>query len=298
MLKPIVIALMVATLTLSQTLGAVASTLSISNWQASGSQMWRITFPGDTSGLADSQQANSGASELYYPHSGNYATINYEYELSPNRKLTIEAGILGTLTPATGSDSDWDYSKSQDLWYYGVFQTNGSSTFINIDVKQATSPNTEFFYGYGYSNSQYSMTNGYYSIMNYVETTTSLPNLNSTYSMVYHGPHVGFSGTKQLAPKLALVGSISYSPLALAQGQGWWNLRNLDFEHLGSGQMLDGKIGLRYLVAGRHDNALTLGYRYQQHRLYTGSEDTSSAITWTDATKIQQGWYMGGDFKF
>ncbi|HWR41549.1 hypothetical protein [Sporomusa sp.] len=298
MLKPISVALMVATLMLSQPLGAAASALSISNWQASGSQMWRITFPGYATGLPDSQKANSGTSELHYPQSGNYATINYEEQLSPKHKLSVEAGVLGTITPATGSDSDWDYSKSQDLWYYGVFQTKGSSTFINIDVRLPSSPNTEFFYGYGYSNSHYLMTDGYYSIMDYAGTTTSLPNLNSAYSIVYQGLHAGFTGTKQLAPKLALVGSIRYSPLMLVQGHGWWNLRNLDFEHLGSGQMLDGKIGLRYSVAGHRDNALTLGYRYQQYSLYTGSENTSSSITWTNATKVQQGWYMGGDFTF
>lgn len=298
MLKTIVSALLAVTLALSQISPAAASTLSVSNWQASGSQMWRIAFPGVNSGLTNSQQDNSGASELYYPHSGNYATVNYEQALSSKRKLTVEAGVLGTLAQATGTDSDWDYSQSQDLSYYGVFQTNGSSTFITIDITQTAGPDTAFFYGYGYSNSQYSMTNGYYSIMNYAETNTALPALNSSYSMVYHGPHVGFSATKQLAPKLSLIGSVSYAPLVLAQGQGWWNLRDLNFEHLGSGQMLDGKIGLRYIVSGHNDNILTLGYRYQQHRLYTGSENTSSAITWTDATKIQQGWYMGGAFKF
>lgn len=285
MFKSLGLTLMLATLILLEPITAEASTLSINNWQANGSQMWRIAF-------------DNGASELYYPQSGNYATINFEKPLSPVHKVSLETGLLGSIAPATGSDSDWDYSRSQDLWYYGAFQTGGNSTFVNIDFKHTVNDNTDFFYGYGYSNSHYIMTQGHYSIMDYNPVDTYLPTLNSTYSLVYHGPHVGLISTKQLAPTLALVGSVSYSPLTLVQGHGWWNLRDLAFEHLGTGQMLDGKIGLRYNVAGRQDNALTVGYRYQYYSLFTGSESTSSEISWTKAVKVQHGWYMGGDFKF
>lgn len=290
------LSLLMATLMLFQP--ASAATLKISNWQASGSQMWRINFPGYSSQMSDIEKATLGASELYYPQSGTYATINYETNLSPTHKLSLEVGTQGTLTPGTGTDSDWDYSRSKELWHYGVFQTDGNSTFINLDVKHPIAKDTELFYGYGYSNSQYVMSQGYYSTINYAAVSVPLSNLHSTYSLVYHGPHVGLVGTKQLAPKLALVGSLSYSPLSVVRGHGKWNLRDLDFEHFGTGQMLDGKIGLRYNVDGRRDNSLSLGYRYQHYGLYTGSENTSSQITWTKATKIQLGWYMGGDFRF
>ena len=283
MFKFISLALVSTTLIFSQP--AAAATLSLSNWQASGSQMWHITFP-------------NGASELYYPQSGNYATINYEQPLSPTHKINLEVGILGAFTSGTGTDSDWDYSRSENLWHYGVFETGGNSTLVNLDFTHTIGNNTEFFYGYGYSNSQHAMTQGNYSIMDYNNVNVSLPNLHSTYSLVYHGPHVGLAKTKQLAPKLALVGSLSYAPLTLVQGHGWWNLRDLDFRHCGTGQMLDGEIGLRYNIASHRDNSLTLGYRYQQYNLYTGSENTSNQITWTKATNVQQGWYMGGDFKF
>ncbi|WP_371368649.1 hypothetical protein SRRS_21440 [Sporomusa rhizae] len=285
------------TLMLTQPIGAAASTFSISNWQTSGSQQWHITFPGNSSGPSI-QNANSGASELYYPHSGNYATVNYEESLSPVHKVQLEVGILGSLQQGTGNDSDWDYSHSPDLWYYGMFRTSGSSTLLNLNFKHAINPGTELFYGYGYSNSLYTMKQGYYSVMNYNAVSTSLPNLDSTYSIVYHGPHIGVTETKQLTPKLALVGSIAYAPLTVVEGHGWWNLRELDFKHTGTGQMLDGKIGLKYLVAGRQDNSLTVGYRYQRNSLYTGTENTSSDITWTKATQEQYGWYMGGEFKF
>lgn len=113
---------------------------------------------------------------------------------------------------------------------------------------------------------------------------------------MYHGPHVGLASSRQLTPNLALVGSFTYSPLSLVQGHGWWNLRNLDFQHLGTGRMLDGNVGLQYQVVGRRDQVLTAGYRYQHYALYTGSENTSDQITWTKADKVQQGWYMGGEF--
>lgn len=277
---------------------ASASVLTISNWQATGSQLWRINFPGDNPSMSASEKANLGASELNYPQSGTYVTANYDIPLSPSHSVSLEVGTLGEISSATGTDSDWDYSRSQKLWYYGTFQTGGTSTFVNLDIKHKLANDTEFFYGYGYSNSHYLMTEGYYSVLDYDTVTLPLPTLHSTYSLAYHGPHIGLTGTKQLAPKLALVGSFSYSPLALVQGHGIWNLRSLDFRHLGTGQMLDGKIGLHYAIAGRRDNSLTLGYRYQYYGLYTGSENTSNQITWTEATKIQHGWYMGGDFSF
>jgi hypothetical protein len=289
--------LILATLLLIKPLAAGAAILTISNWEASGSQMWRITFPGYANGPSGVPQTASGASELVYPQSGLYTTIDYEEQISPTQKINLEAGILGSMTPSTGSDSDWDYSQSKNFWYYGTFETRGSSTFLNVDIKHMLKNNTEFFYGYGYSNSQYNMTNGFYSVIDYNSVASSLPTLNSTYSLVYHGPHVGLAATKQLAPNLQLVGSVSYAPLTLVQGHGWWNLRSLDFEHLGAGQMLDGKIGLRYLIAGRQNNYLTVGYRYQHYNLYTGSENSSPDITWTKASKLQQGWYMGGNFE-
>lgn len=293
----LVFALMLTTLILSQP--AAAATLSLNNWQASGSQIWRITFPGYGGLSTIDGKTASGTSELYYPQSGNYATINYEKPLSPTHKINLEVGILGTFTSGTGTDSDWDYSQSEKLWHYGVFETGGNSTIINLDFKHTIGNNTDFFYGYGYSNSHYVMTQGHYSILDYDDNANiSLPNLNSTYSLVYHGPHMGLATTKQLAPKLTLVGSLSYSPLTLVQGRGWWNLRDLNFRHLGTGQMIDGKIGLRYNVTNHRDNSLTLGYRYQQYNLFTGSENTSEQITWAKATKVQQGWYMGGDFSF
>lgn len=298
MQKFIGVALLVSLLTVGAPFGAAAATLSVNNWQASGSQMWRITFPSSTGGLSTFTKTDTGASELYYPQSGTYAIVSYEEPLSPVHKVSVELGALQTMTPGTGSDSDWDYSRSQDLLHYGVFSTDGNSTLLNVDIKHAINSESEFFYGYGYSNSKYTMTQGYYSVMNGKDVNTSLPDLNSTYSLAYHGPHAGVAGSKQLAPKLALVGSLSYSPLTIVQGHGWWNLRSLDFQHLGTGQMLDGKIGLRYSVAGRRDNALTVGYRYQHYSLFTGTENTSDQITWSKAVKVQQGWYMGGDFSF
>jgi len=277
---------------------ASASTLALSNWHANGSQMWRINFPGYNNAMPANQKTDLGVSELTYPQSGTYASVTYDIPLSSSHKISLDAGTLGAFSSATGTDSDWDYSRSKELWHYGTFQTDGTSTFINLDFKHMLANNTEFFYGYGYSNSQYVMTQGYYSVLDYAAVDLPLPTLHSTYSIAYHGPHVGLTGTKQLAPKLALVGSFSYSPLVLVQGHGIWNLRNLDFRHFGTGQMLDGKIALHYAIAGRRDNALILGYRYQYYSLYTGSENTSNQITWTKATKLQHGWYMGGEFSF
>lgn len=297
MLNSLGIVLLATMLMFIQPLEAEAS-LSISNWQTSGSQQWRINFPGYAGGLSNFKNADSGASELYYPHKGDYSTVNYEKPLSPVHKVKLEVSTLGSLGQGIGSDSDWDRSRSHDLWYYGVFQAGGSSILLNLDFTHTINPNTEFFYGYGYSNTRYSMTQGYYSVMDYTSVSTSLPNLNSTYSIVYHGPHVGVIGTKQLASKLELVGSVAFAPLTIVQGHGWWNLRNLDFKHSGTGQTLDGKLGLKYLVSGSQDNALTVGYRYQRNSLYTGTENTSSNITWTKATQELHGWYMGGEFKF
>lgn len=248
--------------------------------------MWRITFP------------TNGASELYYPQSAKYITATYENQL-PRHTLRIEGGFTTAgLSSATGSDSDWDYSQSQGLWYYGEFKSAGSSGFLNIDWAKHTA-HGEVFIGYGYRYNHFLMTEGRYYIENYVNQNPvdTLSNLHSSYDMTYQGPHVGVRTESPLSSKLSLIGTLSYSPLAYVAGHGWWNLRNLDFYHTGAGQMLDASIGIRYAPEGLKNGAVTVGYRYQRHSLLHGAESTNSAITWDKATNIQQGPYFISQFQ-
>lgn len=267
-----------------------ATPVSISNWSAIGAQTWRTTFPLHTT-LID------GASELYYPHSGNYVVATYENSISPKQSLSIEGGIMTDAVRNIGSDSDWDNSKSKDLWYYGQFKTKAKGHFITFDWQQHTSKNTSLFYGYTYNSNYYSMTDGLYSITNYVAVNEPLPTLNSHYTMVYQGPHMGMIHKAPLTNKLTIVSSISYSPWALAQGHGWWNLRNLDFKHVGSAQMLDTMIGLYYKPKSG-DTAITLGYRSQYFKLLKGWENTSPDIIWDKATTIRHGYYFTAEKTF
>lgn len=250
--------------------------------------MWRITFPPD------------GASELIYPHSGRYFVGAYENDLSHRATLRIEGGIMGNLGAATGSDSDWDYTKSPGLWYYGEFKTTGTSNFLKVDWKKPTSENSEFFFGYSYRHNGYHMTDGRYFIENYVQDNPPniLSSLNSTYDITYQGPHVGVTAKSKVSSALTVVGSLSYSPFAAVQGHGWWNLRDLDFIHTGPGQIWDGDIGLRFAPGNLNNAAITVGYRYQYMSLLRGTENTSSAVVWDKATSIQQGYYVSGQIRF
>lgn len=275
---------------LTPSLVTSAADVSIGNWHASGSQLWRTTFPLHTT-LVD------GTSELYYPHSSNYVVVNYENNVSPKDSLSIEGGIMTDATSNIGSDSDWDTSLSKDLWYYGQFRTKAKGGFLTIDWRKHTSNHTSVFYGYTYNINHYSMTDGLYSIIKYVAVNEPLPTLNSHYTMIYQGPHVGVIHKVPLTNKLTAISTVSYSPWALAQGHGWWNLRNLNFEHVGSAQMLDAKIGLHFTPRPQAA-AITLGYRYQYFRLIKGWENTSPDISWDKATAIRKGYYFSVEKKF
>ena len=269
--------------------GAAASAgLTVGLWPADGYQTWRISFPAD------------GSSELYYPHTSTYLTAAYENDLPHNAKLRIEGGLASTIKAATGSDSDWDYARSSSLWYYGEFKTAGSSGFVNIDWVKPAGKSAEYFLGYGYRRNNYRMTDGLYYIDNYIahNPPNTLGSLDSTYSAVYQGPHIGIAGKSAISPRVSVVGSLAYTPLALFQGYGWWNLRSLNFEHTGAGQMVDAQIGLRFTPAGLKNGAVTAGYRYQRMSLYQGTENTSSEISWDKATNVQKGFYFTSEFRF
>lgn len=269
---------------------ASAADLSLGTWHTTGSQLWRTVYPLHTTVI-------DGASELYYPHSGTYLTASYENAISPNHSLFIESGMLVNTTADTGSDSDWDTSQSNALSYYGQFKTKDKGHFITVDFKHHTSNHTSIFYGYTYNINHYSMTDGLYSINNYVPVNQALPNLASHYNMIYHGPHIGIRHEVPLSHTLTAIGSLSYAPWMIAQGHGWWNLRDLSFDHTGTGQMIDTNIGLRYARTPKNIT-LTLGYRYQSFKLRNGGENLSSAISWSKATNVRQGYFFTGEKKF
>jgi hypothetical protein len=275
---------------LSTTAPTLAADFSLGSWHTSGLQTWRTTFPLHTATV-------DGASELSYPHTGNYLVATYENKLSQKQTLEIEAATTTTVGKKTGSDSDWDYSISNNLWYYGNFDTQDKSTFFNINWKQHHDDHTDFFWGYTYNTNHSSMTNGLYSIYNYNPVHTTLTDFNSQYIMTYQGPHVGVTHTIPLTKTIRAIGSVTYSPLLLAQGSGWWNLRDLSFEHTGSGQMLDTTIGLQFSTTPKN-SSITLGYRYQYFSLYTGTENLSPDITWKKAINTQRGYYITGNLLF
>ena len=268
--------------------GAAASDVSLGVWPADGSQLWRISFP------------PAGASELYYPHSGTYLTASYENALKRGGRLRVEGGLESGAKAATGSDSDWDYSQSQGLQYFGEFKTGGKSAFVNVDWYQPGGKGHEYFFGYGYRQNAFRMTDGVYYIENYAsqEPPHTLSGLNSTYTATYQGPHVGVKGQSDLSKRVSVVGMLAYSPLAYYQGHGWWNLRGLDFDHTGTGQMVDAYVGLRVALGGPRDGAVTAGYRYQYMSLYGGTESTSGQISLDKATSVQKGFYFTTEFHF
>lgn len=255
-------------------------------WQASGFQEWRTSFP-LSSGSAP------GASELYYPQSGTYLTGSYETALKHRHFWRIDGGLLVRKTSGTGSDSDWDFNQGNSLWWYGEFKSAANSAFLNIDYVSRKSPAWETFWGYGYRSNRFTMTDGIYYIENYAAPSPypdNLAGLNSTYQMVYHGPHAGLRYQMPVLPHLAMISSLTYSPLAFIRGEGWWNLRQMRFVHNGIGQMLDASVGLAYNFSAQA--GVSLGYRYQYSSLYHGWENTSDAISWNKATNIQRGPYF------
>lgn len=262
-----------------------ADHLSLTYWNTAGSQAWRTTFPVD------------GASELRYPADGNYIIGSYEKQLA-GYSIKAEGGISSRFRAGTGSDSDWDYTRSQALWYYGEFSSGGSGDFFNIDRVGAGNP--QFFWGYGYSHNRFTMTQGRYITENYVSQDPNhlLPDLASTYDITYQGPHVGFRSTTKLTPVVSLLAAVTYSPFAVVNGHGWWNLRDMEFGHIGSGQMLDTDLALQYNPPQLPDSALLLGYRFQQHSLIRGGENGNPDIRWEKAIAIRHGIYLSGRYRF
>lgn len=120
--------------------------------------------------------------------------------------------------------------------------------------------------------------------------------MDSYYTSIYQGPHVGLDIKYPVASKLTATGSLAYTPLAVAQGHGWWNLRSLDFTHTGPAQMLDANICLTYSLS--KEKSFTLGYRYQYYSIFSGRENLSSQISWEKATNTQHGIFMKATGKF
>lgn len=265
--------------------------LALGAWQTTGSEVWRTSFP-----LSSASDIANGASELFYPHSGNYLIASYENDIATNRKLRIEGGIMAKINSAVGSDSDWDYSKSNDVQYYGEFNTSGKSNFINIDLIKPINRTTDLFYGYGYRMNDYRMHNGFYKTWNYGAINQNFSNLDSYYTTIYQGLHIGLTAKAPISKNVSAIGTLSYSPVAIAQGHGWWNLRDLEFRHQAPAQMLDGSIGIDWQP--NPETSIVLGYRYQRMSITNGWENLSPTITWEKATSVQQGFYITGTNKF
>lgn len=278
---------------LSASITVLAADVSIGTWSASGSEVWRTSFPlyhNDTNSYSD------GASELRYPHSGTYILGGYETPINARQKLRVEGGLMVSINNASGSDTDWDYGSSTPLWYYGEFKNGGTSGFINLDFAKPLNKNTEFFWGYGYRINRYHMTDGVYLVQEFKNQPSTLSNLDSYYTTIYQGPHIGVNSKTSIARKLSAIGMLSYSPFAIATGHGWWNLRNLDFDHQAPAKMLDANIGLKWQPDTR--STVTIGYRYQYLSIYKGWENLSSAITWEKAENVQKGLYLTGTKMF
>lgn len=271
-----------------------AADLSIGFWPAEGYSAWRIGFPA-TSTTAST--VGSGASELYYPLSGTYITARYRSNPIGRYYFTADGGFMKSLSPAAGSDADWNYANSSQYWYYGNFKTTGSSGYLQLSWHRPVRADTEIFYGYSYRNNHFHMTDGFYTVNNYQSVQTSLPLLNSSYNLRYQGPHIGLQTTKKLNTALSAVGSVTYTPLALVQGHGWGNLRELDFAHIGPGQMWDAQLALQVKVP-KTDGTITVGYRCQWLDVYTGTENTNDSITWEKAATIQKGLFLAGQLRF
>lgn len=268
----------------------MAGELALGFWPARGEQGWHIAFP--TTG-------GSGASELYYPQAVDYLTATYENALSATKKLRVEVGF-GGIKAATGRDSDWDYAQRPDLWYYGEFKTTGNSSFVNIDLVRPGGGTSEYFIGYSYRANNMKMTDGVYYTENYVAQSPPdvLSGLNSSYTASYQGPHVGITGSSPLSREISVVGSLAYSPLAFYDGRGSWNLRDLNFVHTGTAQMVDAYVGVHYKPGGLKNAAVNAGYRYQWMSVYRGWENTSADITLDKATSVQQGFYFSTEYHF
>lgn len=272
-----------------------AADFSLGTWQTTGSQLWSTSFPIDSFSSFSKNGSLNGKSELYYPHITTYTTLNYETSLSPHKKFRLEGGLTNSLRQARGSDADWDYTHSNDYWYYGEFQTSGKSGYIKIDIIKELTKNNNFFWGYSYHINHYRMTQGHYFIDNYNTVNTDYPALDSAYTMIYQGPHLGLTSKVPLTAKVSLVGTLAYSPLALVQGQGWWNLRDMNFSHIGTGQVLDAALGAEL---GQKNKVLVIGYRYKYASLYHGWENLSSTISWDKANFIQRGPFVSGKVAF
>lgn len=276
------------------TVHATAAEFSMGLWPAEGYTKWRIGFP--TTSTTSLSQGN-GASELFYPQSGTYITARYQSTPTSHGYFTADGGYMKTINPATGSDSDWNYANSSQYWYFGTFKTSGSSSYLQLNWHRPVHANTVVFYGYSYRNNSFHMSDGLYTINNYQNVHTALPLLNSAYTISYQGPHIGALTSKKLSTSLSALGSLTYTPLALVQGHGWWNLRELDFSHLGPGQMWDAQLALQYKLP-KTNGAITLGYRYQWLNIYTGSENTSDSISWDKAVTVQKGLFISGQLLF
>jgi hypothetical protein len=274
------------------------SMVSFAVWSSSGEQEFVTSFLADPGAGANSPRV---VSRLRYPLQGTIGELAMEVPLQNNQILTFRYGS-SNLRPGQGDDTDWNYADKPDVWYYGTFNTTGTTRYYHLDWRRGNRDH-ETFIGYRAQHSFLRMQEGHYRIDDYEAVDYDLPGLNSIYDITYQGLWIGGRGRHPISDHLSIEGSIAYSPLMFVQGFGDWNLRDMAFTEEGMGQGADGAIGITYHANSQID--ATVGYRYQWLQQRGGQDVTNFAGTpnqyyadWDKAVAIQRGFYGKVNVRF
>jgi len=218
-------------------------------------------------------------SELKYPQRGQMVTYNGEIHLTPRFSIGGKYGN-SIFKNTTCTDSDWflgyigpDLVYIPDVWLQSnlenkakveIYDLNFYYRLVNLsrgreeqfygfdsDLSKYSLPEDldslsfDIFFGYQRQKGRYGMSEGVWRLIYWTPVDIPIDGVDSFYKVDYQGPRLGVRAEGSLG-KLITTFSFAYAWLK-TKGYGWWNLREYEFEQVGSnGYGLDFAIDLSY----------------------------------------------------
>jgi len=293
-------------------------TLGFQEWFSSANAKWQISFSYDN---ISSVGNGSGRmeSELNFKHIDSPITIfRGGGSLNPEWAIDVSIGY-GSITGGQGTDTDRDFPSTGGVTVFSESKENisGDARFWGIDFNYRArySDNTQsplgLILGFFHYEDNLLITDGVQTISlsgwwwnPYANPPLGpLSGLRSTYDFSWNTLKVGglYEGT--LNKHFSFSGTLSAYPLVSYMGEGYWNLRDMSFEHKAtSGFGYETTLGIKCLFTDTAE--FTAGYRYFYLKAANGTDVTffsgvpagTANLDWVEVTR--QGAYAGFLFRF
>jgi hypothetical protein len=214
-------------------------------WFTSGEAGWQISFPYDPSSGAPS--TGRIESELSFKHIDSPVTIiRGGGRLNPEWTIDVSIGS-GSITGGQGTDTDRDFPSTGGVIVFSESKENisGDVRFWGIDLnyRKRYSDNTRspwgLILGFSHYEDNLLITDGVQTISQPGWWWDPYPNpplgpfsgLHSTYDFSWNTLKVGGLYEGSLNEQVSFSGTFSAYPFVSYQGEGYWNLRDMTFEH-------------------------------------------------------------------